>query len=157
MEGFRIEKNSDDCLVVYADHFPGKIITTDIIDMISGTEFLWKGRADDIINSGGLKINPTELEEAIHKNIDMPFFISSIKHDKLGETVVFFAETNNLISIAERLDFVKKIIAVFKKEKLGNKRPRLLYIVEKFKMTGSGKIDRKGVKNSVVENHVIEL
>ena len=157
LDGFHIEKNSDDCLVVYADHLPGKIITTDIIDMISFTEFSWKGRADGIINSGGLKINPAELENAIDKHIDLPFFISSVRHEKLGETVVFFVETNNLISIAERLDFAKKIIAVFKKEKLGNRRPRLLYIVGKFIMTGSGKIDRMGVKNSVVESHVIEL
>jgi O-succinylbenzoic acid--CoA ligase len=157
LDGFRIEQNSDDCLIVYADHIHGKIITTDIVELISETEFLWKGRADDIINSGGLKINPKELEDAIDKHIDLPFFISSVKDEKLGEMVVVFVERTKTKSTTEELDLVKNLRDIFEKEKLGNKRPRLLYITGKFKLTGSGKIDRKGVKSSIPENNAIHL
>jgi O-succinylbenzoic acid--CoA ligase len=39
-----------------------KILTNDIVKLISDTEFVWLGRFDNVINSGGVKINTEQIE-----------------------------------------------------------------------------------------------
>ena len=60
----------EDTLVIHAPHIGiEKLLTTDCVDLISPTQFLWKGRNDLVINSGGIKLHPEQIEKA-HLLID---------------------------------------------------------------------------------------
>lgn len=50
-------------LVVRAPAFSfGELTTNDVVELHGPGAFRWRGRADNVINSGGLKLHPEELE-----------------------------------------------------------------------------------------------
>ncbi|WP_238784189.1 AMP-binding protein [Blattabacterium cuenoti] len=70
--------------------------TNDIVDMISKNTFIWIGRYDNVINSGGIKIIPELIEKEISSFIpcEKRFFISSIPDNILGEKIILIIEGN---------------------------------------------------------------
>ena len=63
-----IDKRS--CLVIDAYKVSDElIITNDLVELISETEFKWLGRFDSIINSGGIKLIPEQIEGKFSKII----------------------------------------------------------------------------------------
>ena len=87
----RVAKAADNRLSIL---LPGKqpIITNDIASCLSSTEFFIKGRIDNVINSGGKKINPEEVEEEISRIFDGPFLISCVADEKWGEKIIMIIE-----------------------------------------------------------------
>lgn len=134
------------CLVINAPHFSQKkIITNDIVNLISPTEFLWCGRIDNVINSGGIKIFPEEIEPIIGEVItNVRFFVTSQPSDKWGEELVLVLEYTSMEEGTRkegdiRPDFIDKL-----KMKLPSHAiPRKYIAVNRFKETSSGKIIRK--------------
>jgi O-succinylbenzoic acid--CoA ligase len=106
--------------------------TNDVIEFVEPRAFLFKGRLDNVINSGGYKVFPEELESILSKFINIPFFISGVTDDRLGEKVVLFAETNN--------DF--KIEPHYEKLLHPYQRPKNVYLTGQFEYTETGKINR---------------
>jgi len=83
----------DNCLVIHSpDILIEDLQTNDIIDLISPTQFIWKGRKDFVINSGGIKLHPEEIENKLSKDLATRFFVSSIPDDKWGEKLVLVIE-----------------------------------------------------------------
>lgn len=157
LDGFVIEKNEQDCIVIYGNHLPEKIVTNDIVELISRSEFRWKGRADNVINSGGLKINPEKLEDSIGKHLNLNFIITSIEDDILGEKVVIVVESSNLSMDSNKSSFIENLKKIFEIEDLGNRKPRMLTFVDKFKMTESGKLDLIAIKASIDQANLISF
>lgn len=63
MPGITFACMPDGRLAIEAPHFSfGRLVTNDIVDLLSASRFRWRGRADNVINSGGLKLHPEELE-----------------------------------------------------------------------------------------------
>lgn len=88
-----IEKDEKDCLIIYAPFVSNApIITNDIVEIINKNKFIWKGRFDSVINSGGVKIFPEQLEKKIEDKLNGRFFIGSIPDEKLGSKVVLVIE-----------------------------------------------------------------
>ena len=135
-----------DCLVIHAPHFSLKEITTnDIVNLISPTQFLWCGRIDNVINTGGIKVFPEEIEPKIAELLpNTRFFVTSQQSDKWGEELVLILEYKSLAegTIKKgdiRLDLIEKL-----KQKLpAYAIPRHYIAVSKFKETPTGKIIRK--------------
>lgn len=128
-----ISQDERQCLVVEAPKLSEKIIiTNDVVLLHSKNDFEWLGRADNIINSGGIKIFPEQLEAKLKPYIKERFFIASKQHKILGEQIVLIVE-----SITKPLD-----TAVFKNLKYFEK-PKQIFNVSKFVETTSGKIKRK--------------
>jgi len=142
LDGFSISKSENDRLIIDGDHLSEQIKTNDIIDLISPKEFRWKGRADNIINSGGIKVNPFDLEKSIGKHVKELFFISSVENEKLGHIVVIVIERNLFVNEEDKENYIKDLKCIFEIESIGNIRPRELYCIDEFILTGSGKIDR---------------
>ncbi|MEY3452210.1 MAG: hypothetical protein RL711_2038 [Bacteroidota bacterium] len=117
------------------------VISNDIIELISPTAFKWLGRADDVINSGGVKIIPTQVEEKLASIFDQlaiqnRFFVFGLPHATLGSSV------NLLIEAALHPNLVQSL-----KDEMANglsvyERPKAMFFVEKFKETLTQKIDR---------------
>ncbi len=120
------------CLIINAPHLsPSPIVTNDIVKLISETEMEWLGRYDNIINSGGIKINPEEVERKIQHLIDTPFIVSSINDEKLQNKLILLVEGNTNI----HLETINQHLSKFEKIK----EVRLNC---SFERTNSGKIKR---------------
>ncbi len=120
------------CLTINAPHLVSTPIqTNDVVKLNSKTTFEWIGRFDTIINSGGIKIAPEQLEQQLEGFIEERFFITSQKENSLGETVVIVIERSKPY---ETLNF--DVLEPMK-------RPKHIYYVDAFKETISGKIKRQ--------------
>ncbi|MFC7772823.1 AMP-binding protein [Flavobacterium sp. GCM10027622] len=131
----KISLDNRDCLVIDAPKLnPDLIITNDIASIVSPTEFIWKGRVDNVINSGGIKLFPETIEEKIYERMSNRFFIDSFPDKQLGEKVVLIVEgvENKLEeSVFDTLDKYE--------------RPKVVFYVAKFLETETGKIKRKEI------------
>jgi len=114
------------------------VVTNDVVELITYKKFFWKGRVDHVINSGGVKIHPEEVEKKLQKIILQRFFVTSLPDDALGEKLVLFieAEFNE-----EELKHLQKEIQQ-SKELDKFEKPKKIYFVEKFEETHTGKVNR---------------
>ncbi len=94
LEGVRIEKDSRNCLVIHCPLLSHEVVVTnDVVDLIGEKQFLFLGRYDHVINSGGVKIHPEMVEKKLSSVLSERFFVASIPDDRLGEKVVLVIET----------------------------------------------------------------
>jgi O-succinylbenzoic acid--CoA ligase len=110
------------------------ITTNDTAEIIDNKSFKLIGRFDNIINSGGIKIQLEEIERKIEKNIqiDSRFFCFGIPDKKLGQKLVLIVESQEKrISKA----YLSTILSKFEV-------PKEIYFVEKFAETASSKVDK---------------
>jgi len=81
------------CLIINAPKVADEeIVTNDVVELISSNEFQWKGRYDNVINSGGVKLHPEEIEKKLSRHIDQRFFTIGIPDEELGEKLVLVVE-----------------------------------------------------------------
>ncbi len=104
--------------------------TNDVVNITSPGTFTWLGRADFVINSGGIKIHPEILEQALSSQIKFPFFVAGMEDSRLGEKAVLLIESEQKLSLD--LTNIEKY-----------KRPKAIYYLRKFSYTDSNKINRK--------------
>ena len=127
-----------DCLIISSPKVSNsKITTNDIVSLVSETEFKWLGRYDNIINSGGVKLIPEQIETKLSSCIiDKRFFVAGISDDKLGEKLVLLIEGE-----INTVDLLKKITTSKLLDKF--EVPKEIHAISKFIETDSGKINRK--------------
>ncbi len=132
---------SDDCLVV-TDQKLGitELQTNDQVKLIDPFHFEWLGRADFVINSGGIKIHPENLEQAIESRISFPFIIGGIPHETLGEACVLIGEQ---ILPEEKFTELQAVI----REKFGKYAVPKQQVLSPILKTENGKIRRKEILN----------
>lgn len=82
------------CLIIHTPHLSvGSVSTNDVVELVDSRCFRWKGRFDNVINSGGIKIFPEEVERALGRIItDREYYITSRSSDKWGEELVLVIE-----------------------------------------------------------------
>lgn len=107
--------------------------TTDCVELISLTQFSWKGRTDFIINSGGKKIVPEEVEKIISTLIDRPFFISAVEDQSLGQKLILVVEGIESININKII--LAELLPKFQV-------PKEVVYFNEFVRTANGKINR---------------
>lgn len=78
-----------------------KLVTNDIAVINDKGEFRIIGRRDNVINSGGIKIQIEEMEALLKPHITHPFVVTSAPDEKFGEIVVMISEENDIDRIAE--------------------------------------------------------
>lgn len=134
-----------ECLVIYAPYIDDDvIITNDLVEFISPSEFRWLGRYDNVINSGGFKIHPERIERKLSEFIELPFIIASEKDEQFGERVIIVFEND------ERNALPNYTHAFSTLEK--HERPKKIYTISKFPFTETEKIKRADVLQ-VLENY----
>jgi len=130
-----ISIDSRGCLVVNAPSVSNnQIITNDLVELVSETEFKWLGRYDSIINSGGVKLIPEQIEEKLSEIINERFFVVGIPDAVLGERLILIIEgIENYVT----LNKVKNLKTLTKFE-----MPKEIYWIKKFIETPTNKINR---------------
>lgn len=100
-DGVNVSINADGCLVIDAPTVCAQPLTTNDIAEIAtdGRRFRIRGRKDNVICSGGIKLQIEEMEAKLRPYINVPFLISKRSDPKFGETVVMIAETNDIESL----------------------------------------------------------
>jgi len=143
LPGVDIGSDTRGCLTVKGKISRGKtIITNDLVEIKSNNAFEWNGRIDQVINTGGIKININSLEIKIReilesKNFRIDFFIDHIPDEKLGQKIVLIFESGNSeINLEQIKGILKMQLTKFE-------MPKNLYAIQKFGLTDSGKINRK--------------
>ncbi len=136
LPNIKVSVDSRGCLVIKAPKVSEELVTTnDLVELKSDTEFKWLGRVDSIINSGGIKLIPEQIEDKLSKVISQRFFITSLPDKKLGEKVVLIVEgVENPMILSE----LKNITSLTKYE-----IPKEIYFISQFIETETKKIQRK--------------
>lgn len=131
-----ISKDERDCLVINAPKLHDKqLITNDLVDINSPNSFSWKGRIDNVINTGGIKISPEDLEFQIAPYMNQPFFVFGIPDKKWGEQVILILERKKAVPN----DLLEKTNALLEK----HVQIKKVLTTPKFIRTENGKIQRK--------------
>lgn len=132
LEHVTISTDERNCLVIVAPSISNeKVVTNDIVEIYNEKQFKWLGRYDNVINSGGIKLFPEQIEAKLISQITNRFFIAGQQDDILGTKVVIVIEGNEqklATSIFESLDKFEK--------------PKEVFFVPEFVETETKKINR---------------
>lgn len=134
-----IKFSQDDrgCLIIHAPKISDEIvITNDLVTLKSPTSFIWLGRWDNVINSGGVKLFPESIEAKLSDKIRLPFIIASEKDEQFGERVILVYEGNE-----RDVPELKSAFEVLEPYE----RPKKIYRLSRFVYTETGKIKRGDV------------
>lgn len=144
LKDISIRQDDRGCLLIDAPMVSDDLIrTNDIVRMESKNNFYFLGRYDNVINSGGIKIIPEEVENKLANYLKERFFISDLPDDNLGQKVVLYIETEP--STEKLAAFHKKVEAI--KDLPKYERPKEIILIPRFKETHSGKIQRNQTKD----------
>ena len=135
--------SADNTLVINAPLVTDEtLVTNDVAELLPDGRFRILGRKDNIINSGGIKIQIESIEEALRPVISVNFAITSVPDPKFGEAVVLLIEETERArkSLADALETIPKY-----------QRPKHVLQVEAIPLTGSGKIDRAACRKLAIQ------
>lgn len=128
----KITVDERNCLVIHAPFISEEaIVTNDVVEICSPTQFKLKGRWDNVINSGGIKIFPEELEDTLSSYITSRFFIAAQPDELLGEKVILVLESAPF----ELDNSIFEALTAYQK-------PKVVYFVPTFIETPTQKINR---------------
>lgn len=147
-ENVRIGTDKDGCLWIDAPLIhEGVLQTNDIAELNSDERtgravFKIIGRKDNVICSGGIKLQIEQIEQALKPYIKVPFCVSRRKDEKFGEIAILLVENQNdnpsETSSEISLDTLEKAVDSLEKYS----RPKEIILVKEIPLTGTGKIDR---------------
>lgn len=120
-----------------------RLVTNDVARLLPDGSFAIIGRKDNIINSGGIKIQIEEVEERLRPYLDRPYAITAAPDPRLGEAVVLLLASNL------RGEMLTEVLASLPKYL----RPRHIIKVSEIPQTGSGKIDRAACPGASEKYH----
>ncbi len=131
----KIAVDQRSCLVIIAPHLAAnKVVTNDLVKMSSSKTFRWLGRYDTIINSGGVKLIPEQIEHKLDHLISRRFFVAGIADNKLGEKLILLIEGMPITDLKNKVD-ESTTLDRFEK-------PSEVYFLEEFIETTTGKVNR---------------
>ena len=146
LPGISISKDQRSCLVIDAPKIlDQRIITNDVVDIVSKRQFQWKGRFDLVVNSGGIKLHPEAIERKLAPHIPYRFFVVGIPDKVLGERLVLVIE-GKLDCFS--LDKFKNFNTLLHPYEI----PKEVFFVAQFKETSNRKVLRKESLKQVSNN-----
>ncbi len=151
LNGVQFAIDNRGCLNIYAPHIQEQIIqTNDVVELINTSAFRWVGRIDNIINSGGLKINPENVEEQLRVafervEIGNEFIVSSVPDPVLGSKLVLIIAGTN----SEPPDIEKRLWTSLGSIPNKYHRPKEIFFMDQLIKNAGGKIDRAATLNLI--------
>jgi O-succinylbenzoic acid--CoA ligase len=146
LPGAEIRQDERNCLVISAPALAGsEIITNDVVEIRGKDQFRWLGRFDHVINSGGVKLFPEQMERKLEPFLDRRFFIGALPHDALGEQVVLVLEGDAMTEpeTAQLEQSMKLVLTPFE-------MPRSIRFIESFTTSSSGKVLKSEMLRSIL-------
>lgn len=147
LEGVQIGLDERGCLTVQAPVTRNeRLHTNDLVELRPDGSFVWLGRIDNVINSGGVKVHVEKVERAIEKLLlqlgdphlsGRRFFVGPLPHPRLGQTVSLVMEGSPLDSETEMT-----IRLTLRRQLEKYEIPRQFHYLPQLKETPTRKIDR---------------
>ncbi len=130
-DSVNVSLNEEGCLIIDAPEVcAGRLITNDMAEIAAdGRRFRITGRKDNVICSGGIKIQIEEVERMLKPHLSFPFLITKVKDDKFGEAVVLLLASG---SKEEAADVCSRVLPPYS-------RPRHYLPVTSIPETPTGK------------------
>lgn len=139
LPNIKISQDDRNCLVIDAPKISNEtIVTNDLVELINENQFGYLGRIDNVINSGGIKLIPEQIEDKLSNKIHSRFFVTGIQDPVLGEKLILVIE-------GEKQDLDGSIFDELDKYE----KPKEVFYVSKFIETQNGKIKRKEIQESL--------
>ncbi len=111
--------------------------TNDIACLCSDGGFTIAGRKDNVINSGGIKIQAEEMENRLQPFIPVPFAVTAVPDPRLGQALtLLIAGKPDIKELENKLQAMLETYY----------RPKHIFITELIPQTENGKIDRTGCR-----------
>lgn len=143
--GITFSTDGRGCLIVHArDYSFDGLQTNDVVSLQSPVSFLWLGRSDNVINSGGVKIFPEQLEAELSASLHIPFYIVAVADAKWGSAAGLVVEGG----MAEAMLAYDAIRSVSDRRR----RPHYIGAMPEFQRTENGKIRRVLPENFIFSN-----
>lgn len=140
LPGVHFSTDARECLAIRAPHIAGKVQTNDVVKLLSPTQFQWLGRADHVINSGGVKLHPESIEARIAAIMPAPFVLIGKPHNKLGSQLTLVLERPPLAQKEE-----EKLQRAIAARVHAYEKPGKISYKTTFPRTASGKIKRSAL------------
>lgn len=129
----KISQDDRQCLVINVATISDEpIVTNDLVELLNEKQFKFLGRIDNVINSGGVKLIPEQIEAKLIGKINSRFFVTGLPDTTLGEKLVLVVE-------GEKQEFATDFFDVLGKYE----KPKEIVFVSKFKENENGKLLRK--------------
>lgn len=156
-DSVHISQTEEGCLVIDAPLVCAEtLVTNDIVEIepyiynkVERTPFRIKGRKDNVICSGGIKIQIEEVEEFLKPHLEKPFMLAKKKDEKFGEIAVLLSEDEDIKKVEA---IVRRLLSDGKSsddsEKTSNHKkykywiPKEFRYVEHLPLTETGKPKR---------------
>lgn len=98
-DSVKISQTEEGCLVIDAPQVCAETLVTNDIVEIEKLRFRIKGRKDNVICSGGIKIQIEEVEEFLKPHLEKPFMLAKKKDEKFGEIAVLMSEDKEIKTV----------------------------------------------------------
>ena len=132
----KVSLNADDCLVIEAPLVCAeRLVTNDIVELSEG-RFRILGRKDNVICSGGIKIQIETVERQLRPHLQAPFLITKSPDTKFGEVVVLLTEG----TVEEARQVCAQVLPKYH-------QPKAYLHVDKIPLTETGKPARKAAED----------
>ncbi len=144
LDTISFEMDEQHCLIIHAPELnDNPVVTNDVVELLSPASFRWLGRADHVINSGGVKVQAEKAERAVEAafaewKVTRRFFVTGLPHSKLGEAVALIVEGEPLSAELQN--------SIFQNLKTSLSRyeiPKQICYITQFIETPTAKIDKK--------------
>ena len=147
LPGVKIHTDERGCLQIKTPFLSEEIATNDIVEIKNPTEFKWLGRADNVINSGGVKIIPEVLEAQIQNvfstmQIWNRYIVSSVPDPQFGNKLVLLVEGNMPIAVEKVRSALQEVLPHYHV-------PKQILVGAIFVMTENGKINRLETRKKI--------
>ncbi len=139
-ENVEISKDERGCLRIFAPNLNDEVLqTNDLVEITNDKEFKFLGRIDNVINSGGAKIFPEQLETLVKKEIPNEVVFLGVDDESLGQKLIAVIEGSESELINEKLSTIEYQQKFHK--------PKEIIFMEKIPRTPNGKVNRYELKN----------
>ena len=144
-EGVSLSLSVRGTLVIHAPELcSSDLETNDVAHLHADGTFTIEGRADNVVNSGGVKIQIEEEERRLKELIDVPFALTSVPDRRLGEALVLLVIRDFPMDDVGLFDAMKALLPRYHV-------PRHILRVAAVPVAGNGKIDRKACRELALE------
>ena len=100
-DGVHVSLSDEDCLIIDAPAVHDGLLTTNDIAELKDGRFRILGRKDNVICSGGIKIQMEEVERLLQPHLSVPFMVTKAPDAKLGEQAVLLTESSDIRTIRQ--------------------------------------------------------
>lgn len=151
-DSVHISQTEEGCLVIDAPQVCAEtLVTNDIVEIepyiynkVEKLRFRIKGRKDNVICSGGIKIQIEEVETLLKPHLEKPFMLAKKKDEKFGEIAVLLTEDEDIKKVEVT---VRRLLSDESEKSSDHKKykywiPKEFRYVEHLPLTETGKPKR---------------